>query len=78
MEKSKFKLTDITGQPTLPASISASPSQKIKTLKFVTYDQMVSYASLGWIIHHDLMHDHHGEYGDIAEWPFETDPIFPE
>ncbi len=61
-----------------PVSTSDSPRQKIKYLRYVTFDKMVAYASLGWIIHHELMFDHHGEYGDYAEWPFETDPIEPE
>lgn len=63
--------------PTPPASTSGSHGQKIKYFRYVTFERMGAYKALGWIIHDSLAMTHHGVYGDLAEWPFETDPIEP-
>ena len=50
-------------------------SEPIKTFAYIPHRHAAAYRRAGWIVTDMLLP--HGVFSQLAEWPFESAPVFP-
>jgi hypothetical protein len=48
----------------------------IRTVVYLPYRHQAAYIALGWVC--SPLRGPHSRYSLLAEWPFDTPPVFPQ